>query len=139
MAFYVVDASVIAVRFIIDTHTPHVRAMFNSENQFGAPEFSLAEVANVIWKTARFHNLAPEIAAQHIRDLRAIPILRAPIEDSLELALTIGLKHSLAIYDSIYIALAVRGGHPLLTLDERQQRAGQAEGLTVPPITDFNP
>jgi predicted nucleic acid-binding protein len=52
-------------------------------------------------------------------------------------ALAIGLKHNLAIYDSLYIALALRSRNAFVTLDARQGRAATAEGVTVIPITNF--
>ena len=52
-------------------------------------------------------------------------------------ALEIGLKHELAVYDSVYIALAEQLGHPLITDDSRQATAASAEGITLKAITDF--
>jgi len=52
-------------------------------------------------------------------------------------ALEIGLKHQLAIYDSIYIALAEKLNYPLITVDQKQAKASQAEGVTLKNIADF--
>jgi len=52
-------------------------------------------------------------------------------------ALEIGLKHQLAIYDSIYIALAEKLNYPLITVDQKQAKASQAEGITLKNIADF--
>jgi len=47
------------------------------------------------------------------------------------------LKHQLAIYDSIYIALAEKLNYPLITVDQKQAKASQAEGVTLKNIADF--
>lgn len=52
-------------------------------------------------------------------------------------ALQLGLKHQLAIYDSVYIALAEQLNYPLITDDGRQAEAAAAEGVTLKLITDF--
>lgn len=52
-------------------------------------------------------------------------------------ALQIGLVHQLAIYDSIYIALAEQFNCPLITADVKQEAAAKAIGVTIKPITDF--
>lgn len=54
-------------------------------------------------------------------------------------ALEIGLKHQLAVYDSVYIALAEQLGYSLITDDGKQAAAATAEGITLKPITDFTP
>lgn len=42
-----------------------------------------------------------------------------------------------AIYDSIYIALAEKLNYPLITVDQRQAKASQSEGVTLKDIADF--
>jgi len=46
---------------------------------------------------------------------------------------------NLAIYNSLYIALALRSKQVFVTLDVKQRTAAAAEGVTVKPITDFKP
>ncbi len=57
--------------------------------------------------------------------------------DLLVRALQIGLEHKLAIYDSVYIALAEKHNLPLITADARQAAAAQQVGVTLKPVTDF--
>jgi predicted nucleic acid-binding protein len=51
--------------------------------------------------------------------------------------LQIGLAHQLALYDSVYLALAEKLRYPLITVDERQAKAAAALGLILKSITDF--
>ncbi len=61
--------------------------------------------------------------------LAALPVRRigAPIERVLDL----GQKHGLSTYDALYLALALRHGQPLATLDAHLADAARAEGLDV--------
>jgi predicted nucleic acid-binding protein len=49
------------------------------------------------------------------------------------------LKHKLALYDSIYIALAEQLKYPLVTDDSKQAEAARAEGIILKLLTDFSP
>jgi len=140
MTLYVVDASVVAEFIVGGTYTPNARVLFRGAlggDIFSVPELCLAECTNVIWKMARFRGMPPDQAVAALRDLKALPLKRAATKSVLSTALLIGLKHDLAIYDSLYIALAQRTGNAFVTLDVRQSRAAAAEGVTVKPLADF--
>ncbi len=49
-------------------------------------------------------------------------ILR-PSLDYLHLTVGISFRHSITVFDSLYVALAITEGKPLLTLDGRQRKA----------------
>ena len=48
-----------------------------------------------------------------------------------------GLRYELAIYDSIYIAMAERLNCELITIDRRQANAARSMGVKLKPIGDF--
>ncbi len=140
MSDYVVDASVVIQRFIRDHYTENARALFSqltvSDNLI-VPEFCLLECANVLWKQVRFQGMPQSQAESLANDLVALPLMIASQRDLLPDGLKIGLRHQLAVYDSVYVALAKRLDHPLITVDERQERAAAAEGVTIKALTDF--
>jgi len=104
------------------------------------PEFCLLECTNVLWKHVRFFGMPDTQAVQLIHDLWAVPLRRTVVRRlSLINAIQLGLKYQLAIYDSIYVALAKNFNVPLITGDQPQIRAAAAEGITLKPITDFIP
>src|SRR5574341_218667 len=142
MSNYVVDASIVITYLIQEAYTSYVEAFFDQAtptDTLSVPEFCLLECANVIWKQVRFHNMMPQQARLLLRDLRTLPLKRAPVKRLLDTALDIGMRHQLVIYDSAYIALAQRSAYPLITADEPQRRAALAEGISLKPITDFTP
>jgi predicted nucleic acid-binding protein len=142
MSDYIVDASVVIQRLIQDRHTRHVKALFNRLTASGnliIPEFCIIECVNVLWKQVRFQGMPQDRAENLINDLIALPLHIAPVTMLLRRALQIGAAHQLAVYDSVYIALAEQLGHPLITADERQSKVAHNVGITLQPLTDFTP
>ncbi len=140
MAVYIVDASVVIERIVRGAFTENAKTMFRGAlngDKFVVPEFCLMECTNVLWKHVRFQGLSETDAQFALTDLRSLPLERAAVKRELGKALRIGLTHKLAIYDSMYIALAAKSRYPLVTIDMPQLRAANAEGIMVKPITDF--
>lgn len=75
-----------------------------------------------------------DIARTVLKNLRALPLHLHPGVDYLDDALTIGIQSHLAIYDSLYIALASGLGIPLITADGKQERTAIAAGVRIKPI-----
>jgi predicted nucleic acid-binding protein len=140
---YVVDTSIVIQRLITDTHSPNVKVLFgglaDSQDELWVPEFCLLECANVLWKQVRFSGLPEDQAHQLLRDLVVLPLHVIPVSDLFSSAMRIGLDHELAIYDSVYIAMAFHLGYPLITVDEKQEKAAKDIGVTVKAVTDFVP
>lgn len=132
MTDWIVDASVVIEYLITGSRTAEVSAFFDSiaaQDRLTVPEFCLLECTNVLWKQVRIQGMARSDAEELLRLLRAFPLRRVPVKALLDRALTIGLNHRLAVYDSAYIALASHYGYPLVTLDGEQARAAIAEGV----------
>lgn len=142
MTHYVVDASVVVQLLITDTNSSETEVLFDSVddgNKLIVPEFGLLECTNVLWKHVRFQNLQQTDAESLVEDLMQLDIVVTPATGLMSRALEVGLKHQLAIYDSIYIALAEKLSYPLITIDQKQSKAAQAEGITLKDIADFTP
>jgi predicted nucleic acid-binding protein len=143
MSNAVIDASIVAQLVIDDTYSIQVEYLleqvFQKEITRYAPEFCVIECANVIWKHARLNDLPAEKIEAGLNRLPALPIRYVAARSHIREAYRIGFKHSLAIYDSIYIALARSLDCPLITVDARQAAAAQAEQITLKLITDFAP
>lgn len=140
MAAYVVDATIVMHYLIADVYTANATVFFESisdHDKLIVPEFCLLECTNVLWKQVRFYNMAEASAEGLLRDLYRMPLNPTPVKRVLRTSLQIGMKHKLAIYDAVYIAMALRTGYPLLTVDQAQSRAAQIEGVGLKAITDF--
>jgi predicted nucleic acid-binding protein len=140
MAEYVVDATIVISRFVSEIYTPHTVALFaglKTGDVLYIPEFCRLECINVLWKHVRFQGVARAQAVQAVHDLVALPLTIVSADPVYERALELGLDHGLAVYDSVYIALAEKYRCPLITADGPQQRASTTVGVTLKPITDF--
>ncbi len=140
MRDYIVDASVVIQYLITDTYTSNARTLFNTltkNDKIHVPEFCLLECTNVLWKQVRFSGMSASDADALVTDLNMLPLNIIPVQFILNRALEIGLQHQLAVYDSAYIALAERLSYPFITVDNRQQQAARAVGITLKLVTDF--
>ena len=141
MANYVVDTSVVSQYFITQAYTEQARVLVDSiskGDRLHIPEFCLIECVNVLWKEVRFRGMPQTNAEQIADELLGLNFQIVPVKRLLPRALLIGLMHQLAIYDSMYIALALDMNCPLITVDERQLNAATACGAVIKPITDFS-
>ena len=91
------------------------------------------------WKEVRFRGLPETQAEQIVDELLALSFRIMPTVQFLPRALQIGLSCQLAMYDSLYIALALNLDCPLVTVDDRQGNGAIACGVILKPITDFSP
>jgi predicted nucleic acid-binding protein len=140
MTDYIVDASIVIQRLIHEAYTPNVIALFKqiqSTARLYVPEFCFLECVNVLWKHVRFQGMPQAQAEQLVKDLIGLSLQVMPATGLYARALQVGLKHELAIYDSVYITLAELLRFPLITVDQAQIRAATLEGITVKPVTDF--
>lgn len=138
---YIVDASVVCEYIVVGSLTSHAEAFFeqiSAEDILIVPEFCLLECTNVIWKQVRFNGMSIKDAKDNLKSIRLLKLKRVPMKRLLERTLEIAVKHNLAVYDSSYIALGLHLNYPLITIDEKQAKIAQAEGVTLIPITNFN-
>src|SRR5260370_36494708 len=108
---YVLDPSILIQAYIADTETARVQTLLaglenDPPDAFYVPEFCLLECTNILWKRVRFHGMPVAQAKQAIEDLRTLPLLSRASADFLVRAFEIGLTQQIAVYDSIYIAMA---------------------------------
>ena len=140
MVEYIIDASIIVQELIEEQYTQEVRRLFAGladEDQLYIPVICLVECTNVLWKQVRFQSMPESEAEILLKQLLNLPFRIISIEDALPRALQIRLAHELAVYDSLYIALAEYYKFPLITADAKQETAAQTVGVTIKPITDF--
>lgn len=112
MIDYLVDASVFSSRVVYDVHTDATRVLFDQAeadiHRLYIPAFGITEVINVIWKQVRFHNTTIQDGQLLIDALLELRFEVLPTEGIYKEALQVGVRHQLAIYDSLYIAVAKR-------------------------------
>jgi predicted nucleic acid-binding protein len=115
----IVDASVAVKWFAKEDRAAEARAILD-EQDLAAPEFLLLELFHILWNLARhgqFHAQDIEPSLHHARDAF---LNLAPQEVLFRDACALAQRHSHAIYDCLYIALAQRERATLVTADDKQ-------------------
>ncbi len=87
--------------------------------EFVIPDAFWAEFGNVLWKAVRQGRLSEESAVAAVQQMREWQVRVVPTEELLEKALAIALSTGRTVYDSLYVALAIRTRADMITADER--------------------
>ncbi|PSJ52574.1 type II toxin-antitoxin system VapC family toxin [Kumtagia ephedrae] len=116
----VVDTSVIVKWFINEPGHDLARQFLHPERDLAAPDFAIAEAANVLWRRQRSGEIGSEQAEESLRQLPLFFKHLSPasdlVLDSLRMARELG--HS--VYDCMFLVLAASLPEGcLLTADDR--------------------
>jgi predicted nucleic acid-binding protein len=123
VSVFVVDASVVVKWFVPEIHSDAARRLLVLPHEYVAPDLLFAETANTIWKKIRRNELTADQGQQLVADIGRIALetvsCRALAEDAHALANATGRT----VYDSMYVALAVRLNTRSITADDRLEGA----------------
>jgi predicted nucleic acid-binding protein len=119
MSAVVVDASVVIKWFVPENGTEAALQLLHSGHQFVAPDLLFAEVANSIWKKTLRGELTA-IDSHHLAaDLERIAVETIQCRELATDAHALALITARSVYDSMYVAVAIRLETRLITADER--------------------
>jgi predicted nucleic acid-binding protein len=123
VSVFVVDPSVVVKWFVPEIHSDAARRLLVLPHEYVAPDLLFAETANTIWKKIRRKELTAEAGYQLVADIGQIAVetvsCRVLVEDAHALATATGRT----VYDSMYVALAVRLNTRTITADDRLEAA----------------
>jgi predicted nucleic acid-binding protein len=114
----VVDASV-AAKWVVEENDSARAAQLLQYDARYAPDHWQAEAANALWSKVFKGDLTAADAQERLIVLLRAPIIGVPIADLMPRAFAISVANALAIYDSLYCALAEKRNIPLVTADAR--------------------
>ncbi len=117
MSQYVLDASIAIKWFIPEVYSDAARRLVASNHTFLVPDFFFPEVGNVLWKRVRGGEDTAENARQILADLNVVPIEVYLSQPLMPLALDIAIQTDRAVYDSLYLALAITQQCQMVTAD----------------------
>ena len=129
MTRYVLDARVAAKWFLPATDEPLaeealalLRAYVAGEVQFLVPDLFFAELANLLWKAERQGRCDARTTDRAVQEIarRNLPAVRAA--ELVQLAGSLARRYERTLYDSLYLALALRARAALVTADARLAR-----------------
>lgn len=119
----VVDASVAAKWFLPEDGVEQARRLLDGRHALLAPDLLWVEVASVAWKYARKGVLTRIEAERLVEHSLMFPVETHPCEPLLPDAVRLALEHDRTVYDSLYLALAIRESATLVTEDAKLVRA----------------
>jgi len=115
----IVDASVIAAAFFQEEFEERAWTLLASDCSLLAPGMIIEEVGNVIWKKFRRKEIDEDEASQLLTDFLNLPLKITPSSTLIESALEIAMEKDRTVYDSLYVALAVKTDAVMVTADKR--------------------
>jgi predicted nucleic acid-binding protein len=117
----VLDASVAIKWYVPEVHTAEAGRFMSPGYAMHVPSFFAAECGNTIWKkVAQRHELTPQEGQAVLEELLSYPrqVHEAEVLTPLALALALEVGNAkLAVYDFIYLALALELDCRLVTAD----------------------
>lgn len=126
MNLIVPDASVAAKWFLprsnetlIDEAVELLRRYERGELEFTVPGVFWAEIGNIFWKAVRLRRWPQQAAIDATQDVLDRRFPTTADSELLADAISIGLATNQTIYDSLYLAMALRYGAQMITADER--------------------
>jgi predicted nucleic acid-binding protein len=123
VSVFVVDASVVVKWFVPEIHSDSARSLLALPHEYVAPDLLFAETANTIWKKIRRGELTAEEGRQLVADIGRIAVGAVPCRALAEDAHVLANATGRTVYDSLYVALAVRLDTRSITADEQLEAA----------------
>ena len=100
------------------------------EDEALVPALWRVEMCNILVVNERRGRIDSVDSERFLEDLATLPIRVRP-EDGYRTLLSLSRNHGLTAYDAAYLALAVRAGAPLATLDRPLARAARTAGVEL--------
>ena len=123
MSVFVVDASVVLKWFFPETHSDAARRLLAAAHQYVAPDLLYPEVGNAVWKRVRRGELTSDEGRRLIGDIAAVAVETIAARGLIGEAFAIATASGQTVYDSTYLALAVRLETQVVTADQRLQNS----------------
>ncbi len=128
---FVVDASVAVKWYLSEAHSEAALRLLAPGAVLLVLDLLFPEVGNILWKRVRAGEITKEEASTLLQALGGLPLQVHPSWPLALSALEIACNTARTVYDSLYIALAVRENALLVTADERLYNALQGGPLAA--------
>ena len=136
MGVMVIDASALLPLFLFDEDKTYIRVVLRqglAGESLTAPSFCIVEFGNCILKAVRQKRMSEAEAASAHRSFTLLPIRFRDFEQPMAIPVIHALaqRRSLTFYDATYLALAIKEGARLASLDNALKNAATAEGIVL--------
>lgn len=126
MTRFVVDASVTIKWFLPEVHSESAERLLTNKLELWAPDFIWAEFGSILLKKWRRGEISQEKAHFILGSFRHFSLKAHSSEALGEVAWEIASRFQRSFYDSLYLALAIQQGYPMVTADRRFYNALQS-------------
>ena len=131
----VLDASVVVKWFAVESYTPAALRLMRAPVEFASPDLLIAEVTNTMWKKVRRGELTADEAQRRVETLTSIDVITVPCRDLAGEAHQLATMTGRSVYDSMYLALAIRLGTRVITADAKFLNAIKSFPVLAPHIS----
>ena len=131
MSRFVVDASVAVKWYLPEIHDASARRLLAGRHDLLAPDLLFPEVGNILWKRVRAAQMTEAEAQTVLGSLGSLNLTVSPSWPLVLSALAIACPTQRSVYDSLYLALAVREQAVMVTADEKLYNALQSTPLAA--------
>ena len=115
----VVDASVALKWFLQEDGSQSAQALLSGKFRLIAPCLIYSEIGNALWKLNHRKLLTEQESLDIFDEFQTFPLIIYSSDILTRDAIGLGIIHGCTVYDSTYLALAIRENAKLATADER--------------------
>ncbi len=131
MSQYVVDASVAIKWYLPEVHDDAARRLLAGQKELLVPDLIFPEVGNILWKRVRAGQLTEEESQEVLNSFVDLNLTVVASSSLVLPALTIACQAQRTVYDSLYLALAIREQCVMVTADEKFSNAMKSTPLAA--------
>jgi predicted nucleic acid-binding protein len=126
----VVDANVGIKWVLSEVYSEVALRLLDDDHELLVPDFFFPEIGNILWKRIRRGETTLELAQNDLSVLMGGDLQIYPSEPLMPMALEIAARIDQAVYDCVYLALAVTNFCQMVTADERFYNALSRDALS---------
>src|SRR5262245_18780689 len=119
MSRFVVDASVVIKWYLPEVHDVAARRLLANAHTLLVPDLVFSECGNILWKRIRSGQMTREEAQTVLESVGNLALEVSPSWPLVLPAIEIACQTDRSVYDSLYLALAVREAAVMVTADEK--------------------
>lgn len=130
MTLFVVDANVGIKWVLSEVHSEAALRLLDDDYELLVPDFFFPEIGNILSQRIRRGEMTLELAQNDLIVLMGGDLQICSSEPKMPMALEIAVRVDQAVYDCVYLALAVANQCQMVTADERFYNALSRDALS---------
>jgi predicted nucleic acid-binding protein len=119
MSLFVVDASVALKWYVPEIYSQAALRLSDPDSRLMAPDLLPIELNNAVWKKLTLKELSQTEAELIVDQIKQLPIKLFSSMNFLDEAFELACVTQRTVYDSLYVAMAVRLGCRFVTADRK--------------------